>query len=72
MPHSQALAGYEAITCTTCTRACLIIIIQGAKVNAVDTTRGLPVLIQAASNGHLEAMNALIEHGADLNSQTKR
>lgn len=45
---------------------------KGAKVNAVDTTRGLPVLIQAASNGHLEAMNALIEHGADLNSQTKR
>lgn len=30
------------------------------------------MLLLAASNGHLDAMNTLIEHGANLNIQAKR
>ncbi|XP_019864273.1 PREDICTED: double zinc ribbon and ankyrin repeat-containing protein 1-like isoform X1 [Amphimedon queenslandica] len=44
---------------------------KGANPNALDSC-GLPVLSLAAAHGHLEAMNILLELGANINVQTKR
>lgn len=45
---------------------------KGANSNAVDSS-GLPILSLAASHGHVEAMNVLIEQGnANINAQARR
>lgn len=45
--------------------------LQGADVNAVDSSSGLPVLSMAVVHGHTECLDSLIESGAKVDAQIK-
>jgi ankyrin repeat protein len=44
---------------------------QGADVNAVAPNSGLSMLSLASSNGHLNCIATLVEHGAKVDARTK-